>query len=106
MSAQDAIAKFVSEHPQLIAVAAILWALGQMAKGLAPPPSAGHFWRWYRKSLPWHPIFAGAAFGLLLPQLAGDGFGPGRAAAALFFASSGVGAVFFHTFVYRPWSKK
>jgi hypothetical protein len=105
MSAQDAIVRFLSEHPQFAAVSAILWALGQMAKGLAPLPSAGRFWRWYRKTLPWHPIFVGSVFGLAFPQLSLEGFGPGRAAASLFFAGSGVGAVFFHTFVYRPWTK-
>lgn len=93
-----------SAHVLFLTTAASLWALGRFATFMAPPAESHWFWRLFRRTLPWHPVFSGAAIGFLFPQVLPADVSAGRVAAALYFAGSGVLATYGHD-VFRTWSK-
>lgn len=58
------VARFaLTEQGPLLALAGVLYTLGVVANRIAPPASRNAFCRLYRRTLPYHPVFAGAAFG-------------------------------------------
>lgn len=54
---------FLVEQAPLFALAGVLYTTGKVLKRIAPPASRNAFWRLYRRTLPHHPVFAGAVFG-------------------------------------------
>lgn len=83
-------------HWPFLACAAVLWALGQAGKALAPAAEAGPLWKWYRATLPWHPLAIGALIGACFPALAPFMAGNTRPIATLYFAASGVLSCYAH----------
>lgn len=72
-------------------VAAILYALGALFKRVAPDAARSAFWRWYRRTLPFHPVVVGMVYGWFV----GD---------VVKFGASGVLACYAHD-IYRTWVK-
>ena len=100
----ETLLPLAATHWPFIALAAVLWALGQAGKALAPDASAGPMWKAYRATLPWHPLLAGAVIGTLCPALAPLVLGNTRPLAALYFAASGVFAAYAHD-IYQTVAK-
>lgn len=103
ISANDVL-PLASEHVLFVTTAASLYALGKFFTFMAPRADRGVFWRVFRQTLPWHPVFAGAFIGFAFPQLVPASVGVGRIASALYFAGSGVLATYGHD-VLRTWTK-
>jgi hypothetical protein len=95
---------FASEHVLFMTTAASFYALGRFFKFMAPAPEKGRFWRLFRQTLPWHPVFAGVFLGLFCPGICPASVGTGRIACALYFAGAGVLATYGHD-VFRTWEK-
>lgn len=89
-------------HWPLLAMAAVLWALGQMGKAVAPPAEASAAWKLYRQTLPFHSVIAGCVIGACFPVLAP--FTAARPLSALYFAASGVLGSYGHD-IYQTWRK-
>jgi hypothetical protein len=94
----------VQDHVLFATTAAMLWALGKFVTALVPPPGNSWFWKLFRRTLPWHPVFAGAWLGLAFPSLVPISVGAGRVAAMLYFGGAGVAAAYGHD-VFRTWAK-
>lgn len=84
--------------------AAVLYAIGRGATALAPPASRGLLWRLFRRTLPWHPLIAGACVGLLWPSMLPSAAGEGRPTAAMYFGASGVLACYGRD-LFQTWIK-
>lgn len=81
-------------HWPFLAVAAVLWALAQAAKAVAPSADAGPGWKLYWSTLPFHSVIAGCLVGACFPVLAP--FAAARPLSALYFAASGVLSAYGH----------
>ena len=92
----ETLLPLAATHWPFIALAAVLWALGQAGKALAPDASAGPMWKAYRATLPWHPLLMGALVGACFPALAPFASGDARPLAVLYFAASGVLSCYAH----------
>lgn len=99
-----AILPFVSEWWSLPAFAAISWTAGQAAKSLAPAPETNQFWKFFWRTLPYHPAVAGILFGLSgvgpLPTFVTKAHGSG----ALYYGLAGVIACYAHD-LWVTWVK-
>ena len=93
-----------SEHVLFLATAASLYALGRFFTAVAPSSEAGRFWLLFRRTLPWHPVFAGGALGFACPTMLPAAVGAGHVAASLYFAAAGVLATYGHDCI-RTWVK-
>lgn len=94
----------VQAHLVFFATSAMLWAIGRCVTALVPKASAGGVWRLFRRTLPWHPVAAGAWIGYAFPHLLPAEFGTGRMASAIYFGAAGVLATYGHA-VFREWVK-
>jgi len=91
-------------HLLFLCSAAVLYSVGRAVNAAAPSAERGWFWRLFRRTLPWHPVFAGFAIGALLHEHLPDGIGDGRLASGIYFGASGVVATYAHD-ILRTWSK-
>jgi hypothetical protein len=83
--------------------AAVLWGIGRAVTSLAPAPTTP-LWKLFRRTLPWHPVAAGAFIGFTWSHMLPESAGHGRIAAAIYFGASGVLAAYAHD-LFRTWLK-
>ena len=89
-------------HVIFFALSAVLWGVGKGVTALAPAAEASLFWRVFRRTLPWHPVIAGAGIGVAFPELVPGA--PGKMFAAIYFAAAGIFAAYDHDLL-RTWGK-
>lgn len=94
----------LSEWWSLPAFAAIAWTGGQAAKALAPAAETHPGWKFFWRTLPYHPVVGGILFGLSgvgpLPTFVTKAHGSG----ALYYGLAGVLATYGHD-LWVTWTK-
>ena len=89
----------------LLFAAAILRAIGEVVKKVAPPAEQGLAWKIFWQTFPLHPILAGVVFGLLKVAPVPDWVSSmGGKAGALYYGGAGFLSIYYHD-VMTTWKK-
>lgn len=100
----DLFVPFLLENWIFLAVVVILWYVGQEIKKQAPAATESTLWRFYWKTLPFHPVIIGIVLGAFAPVPASIVAVLGNTVGYYYYACAGVISIVWHD-VYTSWKK-
>lgn len=94
----------VIEWWSFFAFAALAWTAGQAAKSLAPAAETSSFWKFFWRTLPYHPVALGVLFGLVNVLPLPTAIVKAHASGSLYYGFAGVVACYAHD-LWQTWVK-